>query len=115
MASLAELREQRRKIDEEKKKLDKQIEEAEAEALATARFAVEDKINKMSNKEKQYILNLIDHDRSSCGEIYNSDNGWSWSANKWYCRKCMLEEILNGEHGGRFDFKISVDIFEVTV
>ena len=114
MATLAEMREQRRQLEAEKQKLDKEIKEAEAEALASAQFEVEHKIQNMSEKEKQYILSLIDHDRSSCKDGY-SENGWSWSRNKWYCRKCMLEEILNGEHGGKFDFKISVDIFEVSV
>lgn len=114
MASLADLREQRRKIDEEKKKLDKQIAEAEAKALDEARGAVADKIYGMSEDEKERILSMLEHECPSCGRGY-AENGYDSYRKHWNCRKCMMQEILDGDFGGRFDFKFTVDIFEVIV
>jgi hypothetical protein len=114
MASLAELREQRHKMEEEKKKLDKQIAEAEAVALSDAKEKVWNKIDSITDEEKERILSSMEHEYSSCSKDY-CKNGYSSYNKRWNCRKCMMEEILNGEHGGRFDFKFTVDIFEVTV
>lgn len=114
MASLVELREQRRKIEEDKKKLDKEIAEAEARALDEAQSAVADKIYSMSEDEKEKILSMLEHECPSCGRGY-AENGYDSYSKSWNCRKCMMQEILDGDYGGRFDFKFTVDIFEVTV
>lgn len=114
MASLAELREQRRKMDEDKKKLDKEIAEVEAQELADAQRKVEQKIESMSNEEKERILASMKHECGSCIEGV-SQNGYSYHRGNWRCRKCMMMEILDGQHGGEFDFEFTVDISRVTV
>lgn len=114
MASLVELREQRRKMEEDKKKLDKQIAEAEAKELDKARGDVADKIYGMSEDEKEKILSMLEHECPSCGRGY-AENGYDSYRKHWNCRKCMMQEILAGDYGGRFDFKFTVDIFEVVV
>lgn len=114
MASLIELREKQRKMAEEQKQLEKEIKKAEEEELYKARAAVERKIENMADEEKTYILSKLEHTRNSCIEGF-TQNGYSWSREHWDCPKCMLMEIFNGEHGGRFDFELSVDIFEVEV
>lgn len=114
MASLAELREQKRRIEEEEKKLAKQIAEAEAKELDEARGVVADKIYSMSDEEKVQILSMLEHECPSCGRGY-AQNGYDSYRKSWNCRKCMMQEILDGDYGGRFDFKFTVDIFEVVV
>jgi hypothetical protein len=114
MASLAELREKKRLMEEEQRNLDKAIAEAEEDELMKARGVVSKKIEEMTEDDKRFILDHMKHDCSSCKEGF-TENGYSWSREHWRCRKCMLTEIFNGEHGGRFDFDISVDIYEVRV
>jgi hypothetical protein len=114
MASLEELRERKRQLAAEQQALDKEYAKAYEEELYTARAAVEKKIEEMTDEEKESILSKLEHTRSSCVEGF-SQNGYSHYREHWDCPKCMMMEILNGEHCGRFDFKISVDIFEVIV
>ena len=118
MASLSELREKKRLMEEERKKLDKEIANAEAEELVNARAIVAKKIADMSDEEKRWLIDHTEHSRSSCSDD-NIANGF-WTAcykdkGSWRCPKCMMMEILNGEHGGRFDFKLTIEIFEVKV
>lgn len=114
MANLAELREKQRKMQEEQKKLDKEIAEAEANALYEARANVEQKIENMTDEEKERILSSLEHECASCSRGY-CENGYDSYRKRWNCKKCMMQEILNGEHYGKFDFKLTVDIFEVEV
>ena len=96
----------------QKKALEAKIAEAEKRELEAAQKKVEEKINSFSDEEKQFLLSLINHDRSSCDD----DNIWNgWDGERFRCSKCMLIEILNGQHGGEFDFSISVDIHRVSV
>lgn len=118
MANLAELREKQRKMEEEQKKLAKEIANAEAEELYKAREVVAKRIEDMSDEEKQWLIDHTEHSRSSCSDEYIANGLWSTSHNdkgSWRCPKCMLMEILRGDHGGKYDFAISVDIFEVAV
>ena len=114
MANLDELREKRRKMEEEQKQLAKDIAKAYEDELRQARATVEQKIEDMTDEEKESILSRLEHSCNSCVEG-ESRNGYSWYTERWDCPKCMMMEILNGEHGGRFDFKFTVDIFEVDV
>lgn len=103
--TLSELKEQR-------DKLNKAIQEQEEAERRARENDVLDKINNMSEEEKRVVLSFMSHDRTSCDDNHIA-NGYSSSDNSWRCRKCMFMEILNGYHGGRFDFNISVDIWEV--
>ena len=114
MASLAELREKRRKLADEQKALEKEYAQAYERELCKARAAVEQKIEDMSDEEKEAILSHMEHTRSSCDD-HVAPNGYSSHRERWDCPKCMMIEILNGEHGGRFDFRLAVEIFEVQV
>ena len=114
MASLIELREKQRKMEEEKRKLDKEITEAEAKALADAQYVVEQKIENMTDEEKERILSNMKHECGSCIEGF-TENGYSYHRGYWKCRKCMMMEILDGQHGGEFDFEFTVEIRKVSV
>ena len=114
MASLAELRAKQRKMADEQKQLEKEIAKAYEEELYKARASVEQKIEDMTDDEKGSILSRLEHKFENCTNGI-SQNGYSYHRNNWDCPKCMMMEILNGEHGGRFDFKLTVDIFEVIV
>lgn len=97
---------------EQKIKLEKQIAEEEKKELAKKQQAVEDKIASYSDEEKEFMLKLIEHSRTSC----DNENPWNgWDGNRFRCSKCMLMEILNGQHGGEFDFSFDVCITRVTV
>lgn len=102
--TLAELKNQR---DE----LDKQILELEIEEKRKREEHVLNKIGALTDDEKDFILAITEHDRSSCSDS-NCCNGLSYSTGTWRCRKCMLMEILNQEHGGCYDFSFSIDITE---
>ena len=113
MPTLEELRQQRREMDAQKKELDKQIAEAEEKELTKKRNEVWNRIEEMSDEDKEFILNHMEHSSRACESMH--DGGWSYGRNRYDCPKCMLMEIFNGEHGGRFDFKLTVEIEEVTV
>ena len=113
MPTLEELRQQRREMDAQKKALDKQIAEAEERELNKKREEVWGKIEGMSEADREYILSHMRHSSPSCERTH--DGGWSYSRNHYDCPKCMLMEIFNGEHGGRFDFRLTVEIEEVYV
>lgn len=114
MASLAELKEKKRLLDAQQKQLDEEIRKAEADARVKAESAVEDKLTGMSDVEKHWLLNNLTHDRSSCSDE-NPCNGYSYANNRWYCRKCMLMQMFDGDHGGKFDFDIDVNIHRTSI
>ena len=93
-------------------KLDKDIKELEEKELLERQRVVSNKISMMTDEEKQFILDHMEHSRTSCSDE-NPQNGYYDDEHKWRCQKCMLMEILSGQHEGRFDFKISADIWEV--
>ena len=110
--TLADLRKQKEELMHRQAELDKQIKAKEEEELIRLQNENWETIEQMSDEEKEYILSRIEHERSSCSAQY-SENGWSESRHKFYCKKCMLEEIFRGEHYGRFRFTLDVVIEEV--
>lgn len=96
----------------EKKRIEKFIKDEEEKERKLKENAVIDKINSLQDY-RGLILSLLDHTCSSCSDDGFSINGLSEYSGKFDCAKCMLREILYGEHGGRFDFSFDVDIFEV--
>lgn len=117
MASLSELRERRRQIDEEAKQLDQEIAKAKEQALIVERERVANKLEAMTDEEKELILKHMRHSRTSCSDdnacngLYSTRDGQA----DWRCDKCMLIEMFNGEHWGNYDFKLTVDITRVDV
>lgn len=105
-------------IDEMKKKrdaLDKEIKQKEDEKLAAAEKCVSDKIRSISDEEKKTILSHMQHDRSSCSDTDPCNGLYSSSDGGYRCRKCMMIEIFNGEHGGLYDFEITAEIFPTKI
>ena len=99
-------------LTKQKEELEAQIKAVEEEEPRAKEKAVLDKIKAITPEKKEMILGLMEHDRTSCSDE-NPCNGYSYYNDRYRCRKCMLMEILNGEHGGRFDFDIAVEIREV--
>lgn len=97
-----------------KAEIEAQLREAEEKDLAERREAVSEKIYGLSEEQKKVILSLLEHDRTTCSDE-NPCNGYFYSSERWRCRKCMLMEIFNHEHGGDFDFKICVEIEKVVL
>lgn len=102
MSKLEELRKQRTSIDG-------QIKEEEERVLREKEGAVLDKIRTLSDEQISTMLSFLQHSRSSCSDE-NPCNGFSYSSERWRCSKCMLMEILRGEHGGSYDFYFDVTI-----
>ena len=93
----------------------KEAEELKQQFLAAKQRDVLDRILNMSEEEKRYIIAHTEHSRSTCSDS-NPCNGLFSASNGGYrCPKCMLMEILDGEHGGKYDFQLHFDIYEVTV
>ena len=59
-------------------------------------------------ENKEIILSLIDHSRTSCSDD-NCCNGYIISDGFARCNKCFLIEILNGEWGDG-DFEVTFDV-----
>ena len=95
-----------------RQELDAQIAAAEEDAQRQREAEVVKKINSITAEQREAIMRLTEHDRTSCSD-QQPINGYSYMDRRWRCRKCMLMEILNGEHGGRFDFDIDIGIREV--
>ena len=106
MTRLEELRQQRKALEVE-------IAQEEERSLANKQQKVVDKINSLTEDQKNTILGLMTHSCLSCSDG-RPQNGWSWSSGSFRCHKCMLIEILNGEHGGEFDFTLDVSVSKVT-
>lgn len=103
--TLEELRKQRMELDA-------QIAEAERKELEDKQNRVIGKIASYSEAEKAFMLSLLKHDRSSC----NDENPWNgWDGERFRCTKCMMMEILEGKHEGKFDFSFDVTISRVSV
>lgn len=105
--TLQELREQRNALDA-------QIAKMEKDELEAAQNRVQNKILSYSEEEKKFMLSLLKHSCGSCKGEY-PDNGYSSYNDNWRCNKCMLMEILEGQHGGEFDFDFDVSIYRVKV
>ena len=104
-------------IDNLRKKkadIEAQLREAEEKELQEKQDAVSAKIDALSEEQKEFILSLMEHDRTSCSDTHPG-NGFCYSDERWRCRKCMLMEIFNHEHGGCFDFHFTVEIDKVSV
>lgn len=109
MTSLDELRSKRAELEAQQKKLDTEIKKMKEDEKRLREEQVHAKIEALTPEQKTALLSLIKHDRSSCSDA-DPCNGYSYATDNYRCRKCMLMEILNGEHGGMFDFDITVDI-----
>lgn len=102
----------------ERDKLIKQAENLGKLYLHAKQTEVAQKILTMSEEEKKYIIEHTEHSRSSCSDenpcngLYSTDHNGQPG---FRCPKCMLMEILRGDYGGKYDFKLSFDIFEVKV
>lgn len=101
-----------KELREQKEELEKQIKEAEERELSQKQQIVLEKINNLSNEDREFILKFIEHDRTSCSDDH-VNNGYGSADYGARCRKCHLIEILNGKHGGEFDFSFDVNIWKV--
>lgn len=98
-----------KELIKQKEEIERQIVEEQERIRTEKEKRTLDKINSFTEESKNYLLSFIEHDRTSCSDE-NPCNGYSYWKNNFRCRKCMLIEILNGDHSGDFDFKITVDI-----
>ena len=100
------------KLKADRDKIDKQIKMEEDRISAEKMSAVVKKIEALTAEEKENILSHMRHSCTSCSDEYPC-NGYSAYSGTYRCSKCMMMEILNGEHGGMFDFELDVSIIEV--
>lgn len=106
-------------LRKQQEELEIQIKAAEDEERRERQNAVIKKIESITPEGKEALLSLIEHENSSCSDDWPANgyyiSGYGPDAKKprWDCKKCMLIQILDGRHGGRFDFDISVEIKKV--
>lgn len=100
-------------LEKEKKEIEEKISKIKEEKFAGRRRRVSEKLSSLTEDQKNFLLSLIDHDRSSCSDENIANGLYSSSNGRWRCRKCMLIEVLNGEHGADYDFTFSVDFEEL--
>ena len=100
------------KLQQKKTEFEKQYKQERETLLKDMEDAVSMKIRSLTEEQRMLLLSMMEHDRTSCSDE-DQCNGYFYSNEHWRCRKCMLMEILRGEHGGTFDFKITVDIHKV--
>lgn len=110
--TLADLRQQKADLAKQQAELDELIKKREEEELIRLQNQNWEYIDGLSDEQKTFILSLVEHSYDSCHAQY-SENGWSESRKRFYCKRCMLEEIFSGEHYGRFKFTLDVDISEI--
>jgi hypothetical protein len=116
MSKLEELRARKAELDKQQIDLDKQIHIEEENELLAARREVAKKLEGIPDDHKNLILSMLSHDRSSCSDSKVTNGRWTTRDGDGYrCRKCMLIEMFDGEHGGDFDFSLDVVITKVTV
>lgn len=99
-------------LEQMRKEIDAKIAEAKAAEVQKRRDHVREKLDSLTKEQKEFILSMMDHGRTSCSDDMPC-NGFSYSNNNWRCQKCMMIEIFNEEHGTDFDFKISAEIYPV--
>lgn len=99
----------------ERDRLIKQANDLGKQYLAAKQTEVAQRILEMSDEEKAYIIAHTEHSRTTCSDENPCNGLYSASDGGYRCPKCMLMEILNGEHGGKYDFQLHFDIYEVTV
>ena len=101
---------------EELKNLKKQIELQENKIKEKE---IEDRKQKAKIKldkfreNKEIILNLIEHDRTSCSDE-NPCNGYGSADYGARCKKCHLIEILNDDEMDGFDVSVDFIITKIT-
>jgi hypothetical protein len=110
--TLEELRAKKAELDKQQYEISQQLLVAEKEEKSRLEAKNWEAIQKMPSEIRDYIIANIPHQCSSCSATY-SENGWSETRHKFYCKRCMLEEIFAGEHEGRFKFSLDVYIEEV--
>ena len=116
MATLEELRAKKAELDKQQAEVNKQIEIAQANALIEAQDKAYAKIEALTDEQKDLILSMMKHDRSSCSDEKVFNGRWSASEGDGFrCRKCMLIEMFRGDHGGVYDFDLEVNIHKVKV
>lgn len=95
-----------KELEELRKEIDTKIAEEKEKIAQEKRDATTAKIDSFTEEQKEFLLSLIEHDRTSCSDTNVSNGLYSSRDGGWRCRKCMLIEVLNGEHGGEFDFSL---------
>lgn len=95
-------------------KIKKEKEEIREKKLVEKKKSVAKKIQYLRDN-KDIILPLIEHSRTSCSDE-NCCNGYSSSEGYARCNKCFLIELLNGEfEDGEFEVDFNIGISRTDV
>lgn len=105
------IEEKKRKLKEEMSKLEDEEEQIHQEELQERRVVASKKLEYL-RENKEIILSLLEHSRTSCSDEHPC-NGYSFSSENARCDKCYLMEILEGDWGDSFEIDFSVNIREI--
>lgn len=106
-----ELDRKERELYEAINKIREEKEEIKQHKINEKKKEIEEKIE-FIKENKDIILPLIKHDRSSCSDEHPC-NGYSSYNNDCRCRKCFLMEILDGDWGNEYDINLDVSFIPV--
>lgn len=106
-----EILEQNKILEEKMRKLKSQLQEIKDIEYQKNLDENKIKLNEL-RKNKDFILSLFDHSRTSCSDE-NPNNGYISDAGYARCDKCFLIEILNDEFENSFEVSFHMDITKV--
>lgn len=100
-----------------REKLDNQIKQEEEKEQTRREQTVIKKIDSMTEEQKEWLLSMIDHDRTSCsdehpvnGLYYDSYTEVDHCTGRWRCLKCMFRRVCLSKSPLTYISDISVGI-----
>ena len=106
-----EILEQNKILEEKMRKLKKQLQEIKDKEYKEKIEKNKIKLDEL-RENKDYILSLFSHDRTSCSDD-NPINGYSEVSGYPRCGKCFLMEILNNEWDNSFEVSFEIDFLRI--
>lgn len=102
----------------ERKEIDAQIEKAKEQEIQARREAVSKKLESFTEEQKEFLLSFVKHSSTYCSDtkvVNGLHYGYGYSDRDatYDCKKCMLIEVLRGDHGSSYDFSIDVNFWRV--
>jgi len=106
-----EILEQNKILEEKMRKLKSQLQEIKDKEYQQRLEKNKIKLDEL-RENKDFILSLFDHSRTSCSDQYPM-NGYIEDYGYARCNKCFLMEILNSEYDNSFEVSFDININKV--
>ena len=101
----------KKELDDLQKEIDKQKQTIKDEEIRKRKEISKKKLDKL-REHKDFLLEIIDHDRTSCSDD-NVCNGYGSASYGARCSKCRLIEVLNDDWDDEWEVDINVIITKI--